>query len=232
MTTITDPTNATRATPNIPIEKAVLHIGSSTFISAPSQEVWAALTNTSTWPSWNSFVPRVTIRSQPTPDPSQSTSAPDPAPASIPASAPTPTSQSTDTNTELSPILQKGTKFTLHVRMDPTSTSTKPQPATDVHALISECRAPNAETGEVGRIVWVADSEAPGSFSPSLLTAERVHEITGVEGGTEVRNWEAQVGWLVYAVRWLYKVKLQANFEMWVADLKGFVEGGSIASSS
>ncbi|CAI7630514.1 unnamed protein product [Penicillium crustosum] len=214
MTTLTDPTNATRATPSIPIDKATLHIGSSTFITAPSHEVWAALTNTSTWPSWNTFVPRVSIRSQPAPDPSPSTSAPDP----TPASTATPTTQSTRT------------KFTLHVRMD--STSTKPQPATDVHVYVSEFRVPNAETGEVGRIVWCADHEASGSFSPSLLKAERVHEITAVEGGTEVRNWEAQVGWLVYVVRWMYKAKLEANFEMWVADLKGFVEGGSNAGSS
>lgn len=112
------------------------------------------------------------------------------------------------------------------------TSSTKPQPATDVHALVSECRAPDAETGEVGRIVWCSDPEAPGTFSPSLLTAERVHEITAVEGGTEVRNWEAQVGWLVYVVRWMYKVKLQANFEMWVTDLKGFIEGARNAGST
>ncbi|KGO75347.1 hypothetical protein PITC_002010 [Penicillium italicum] len=226
MTTLTDPTNATRATPNIPIDKATLHIGSSTFIAAPSQEVWAALTNTSTWPSWNAFVPRVTIRSQPPPDPSPTTSAPDP----TPASTSTPTSQPTNTSIKLSPILQKGTKFTLHVRMD--TTSTKPQPATDIHVIVSEYRAPNTETGEVGRIVWCADPKASGSFPPSLLTAERIHEITAVEGGTEVRNWEAQVGWLVYVVRWMYKVKLQANFEMWVANLKAFVEGGGNAGSS
>ncbi|CAI7577579.1 unnamed protein product [Penicillium glandicola] len=205
MTTLTDPTNATRATPNLTAEKSVLKIGSSTFISAPSEEVWAALTDTSTWPSWNTFVPRVTIRSQPTPNPSPSTSAPDPTPAE-PTSTSAP--QSTNTNTTLSPILQKGTKLTFHVRMD--TTSTKPKPASDVYLLISEYRAPNTETGEVGRIVWVIDTEAPGAFSPSLLTAEREHEITPVEGGTE----------------------LQANLEMWVADLKGFVEGGSHVVSS
>ncbi|KAJ5816453.1 Cyclase/dehydrase [Penicillium robsamsonii] len=224
MATLTGPTNATRATPNIPVEKAILHIGSSTFISAPSQDVWAALTNTSTWPSWNNFVPRVTIRSQPTPDPSPSTSAPDPTPA---ASTSTPTPQSTDTT--LSPVLQKGTKFTLHVRMDPTST--KPQPSTDVHALISEYSAPDAETGQGGRIVWVADTEAPGAFSPSLLQPERVHEFTAVEGGTVVRNWEAQNGWLAYVVRWMYQTKLQGCFEVWVADLKKFVEGSNTASA-
>ncbi|OQE37169.1 hypothetical protein PENCOP_c010G05744 [Penicillium coprophilum] len=222
MATLTDPTNATRATPNIPLEQAIFHIGSSTFISAPSQEVWAALTNTSTWPSWNTFVPRITIRSQPASDPSPSTSAPDPTPAS------TSTSTSTPTETTLSPILQKGTKFTLHVRMD--STSTKPQPSKDIHALVSECSAPNAETGQGGRIVWIADAEAPGAFASSLLQAERVHEFTAVEGGTEVRNWEAQNGWLAYVVRWMYGVKLQNAFDLWVADLKGFVEGSDAAA--
>ncbi|CAG8083052.1 unnamed protein product [Penicillium olsonii] len=195
--TLLDPTNATRATPNIAPEKASLHIGSSTLIPAPSPKVWAALTDTSTWPTWNSFVPRVTIRSQPN-APSQS---------------------------PLSPILQQGTKFTFHVRMDPTSTSEKPQPATDVHLLITECTAPDPETGAVGRIVWTGDYEAPGTMSRSLLLAERVHEIRDVEGGTEVRNWEAQVGWVVFVVRMMYGVRLQANFELWVDDLRRFVEG-------
>ncbi|KAJ5780535.1 hypothetical protein N7457_005695 [Penicillium paradoxum] len=218
MATLTDPTNATRATPNITPEKANLHIGSSSLIKAPSTKVWAVLTDTSTWPSWNSFVPRVTIRSQPTPSPTP-TSAPDPTPASTSTQPP-----NTNQTTTLSPILQKGTRLTFHVRMDPTSTSTKPQAATDVQLLVTECRPPNAETGEAGRIVWASDTDAPGAMAPSLLTAERVHELTDVEGGTEVRNWEAQVGWLVYVVRWMYGVKLQANFELWVADLKRFVE--------
>ncbi|CAG8399965.1 unnamed protein product [Penicillium salamii] len=195
MTTLPDPKNATRATPNIPLEKASLHIGSSTFIKAPSPKVWTALTDTSTWPTWNSFVPRVTIRSQPNP------------------------------TTPLSPILQKGTKFTFHVRMDPTSTSDKPQPATDVHMLITECSAPDPETGSVGRIVWTGDFEAKGTMARSLLTAERVHEVVDVGGGTEVRNWEAQVGWVVFMVRIMYGVRLQANFELWVDDLRRFVEG-------
>lgn len=66
----------------------------------------------------------------------------------------------------------------------------------------------------------------------SLLTAERVHEITDVEvgeggivaRGTEVRNWEAQVGWLVHVVKYMYGTKLRLNFEAWVEDLKRFVE--------
>lgn len=70
-------------------------------------------------------------------------------------------------------------------------------------------------------------------MSPSLLTAERVHEIKDVEAseggtrGTEVRNWELQVGWMVYVVKWMYGAKLKVNFDLWVKDLKGFVEGGN-----
>ena len=79
--------------------------------------------------------------------------------------------------------------------------------------------------------MWIADPEAPGAFSPSLLRAERVHEFTAVEGGTMVRNWEAQDGWLVYIVRWMYHAKLQACFELWLADLKKFVEGSNAGSA-
>ncbi|OGE54545.1 hypothetical protein PENARI_c006G10767 [Penicillium arizonense] len=174
MTTLEDPTNATRATPTITPKAATLHIGSSTLISAPAAKVWSTLTDTSTWPAWNSFVPRVTIRSQPS-----NTTTPN------------------DITNDPSPTLQKGTRFIFHVRMDPTSTSTKPQAATDVYGLVTECAAPNAETGDIGRIVWTVDPDAPGAMPQSLLKAERVHEVTAVEGGTEVRNWEAQVGWLV-----------------------------------
>jgi len=56
------------------------------------------------------------------------------------------------------------------------------------------------------------------------LTAEREHEVRDVEGGCEVRNWENQIGWLVYAVKWMYGKKLEANFELWVQNLKRFVE--------
>lgn len=209
MSTLKDPTNATRSTPTIPAEHAILHIGSSTFISAPSPKVWAALTDTSTWPKWNSFVPRVTIRSQPDSPAHQG-----------------PTDQaepSTATTTTLSPVLQKGTKMTFHVRMDPAST--KPQASRDVALVVTEFDPPNPETHSAGRIVWVADYEAAGAMPRSLLAAERVHEVVSVEGGTEVRNWEAQVGWAVYAVKWMYGKRLQGNFEGWVDDLRGFVEG-------
>lgn len=82
--------------------------------------------------------------------------------------------------------------------------------------------------------MWASDPSAKGGFPASLLTAERVHEIVEVEvpgedgqmrRETEVRNWEAQVGYLVYIVRWMFGDRLKENFEIWVRDLKGTLRG-------
>ncbi|KAJ5692521.1 hypothetical protein N7462_001944 [Penicillium macrosclerotiorum] len=201
MATITDPTNSTRATPNIAAADAVCHLGSSAFIAAPSTQVWAALLDTSTWPSWNTFVPRVTIRSHP---------------------------DSTD-DAPLSPVLRRGTRMIFHVRMDPTSP--KPQAARDVFLTVTEFTAPNPSTQTPGRIVWVIDGDVAGAMPQMLLNAEREHEVVDMEqdgqAGTMVRNWELQVGWMVYMIKWTMGAKLQANFELWVSDLKKYVEGST-----
>ncbi|CAL5866218.1 uncharacterized protein PFLUO_LOCUS425 [Penicillium psychrofluorescens] len=209
MTTVTDPANADRDTPNILASSASFKLGSSIFIAAPSSKVWEALTDTSTWPSWNSFIPRVTIRSQPD-SPSDN--------------------DHNDTST-LSPVLQRGTRFTFHVRMDPDSSQA--QAATDAHLVITEYVPPDAAKETMGRICWASDFDAPGAMGPSLMSAERVHELKDVEvteggnvlRGTEVRNWECQVGWLVFVVKMMYGRKLHRNFELWVQDLKKYVEG-------
>ncbi|KAJ5116055.1 hypothetical protein N7456_000403 [Penicillium angulare] len=189
---LSDPSNLNRSTPSIKAEDASLHLGSSIFTSAPTQKVWDALTNTSTWPSWNSFVPHVTITHQPNAENPES----------------------------LSPILQQGTKMIFHVRMDPTSS--KPQKSADTVLVVTEFEAPTED--KPGRIVWAYDSEAAGGYSPRLLVAEREHEIRAVEGGTEIRNWENETGWLIYVVKWMFKAQLEVNFGLWVEGLKKFAE--------
>lgn len=121
--------------------------------------------------------------------------------------------------------------MTFHVRMDPSSESEQ-----EAQLAVTEFDPPDSDSssGKLGRVVWAGDSEASGSFPGWLLTAERVHEFkdvdVDVEGGetrrmTEVRNWEIQVGYMAYVVRWMFGGVLQKDFEAWVLDLKNFVEG-------
>ncbi|KAL3453485.1 hypothetical protein BJX65DRAFT_302387 [Aspergillus insuetus] len=201
-------------TPNIPSASAVLHIQSSIVIDAPIDQVWAALTDTSTWPSWNKFVPRVTIREQP------------------------------ENTEDDSPTLNLGSRFTFHVNMYP-EPETPADAATakqlgnvnlrDTYLKVIECEPPSASTptqGRKARIVWASDGAADGLIMSSLLTAERVHELVevrveGEEGKvmTEVRNWESQVGYLAYVVRWMFEGRLRENFGIWESGLKGYAEG-------
>jgi hypothetical protein len=201
-------------TPNIPSASAVLRIQSSIVIDAPIDQVWAALTDTSTWPSWNKFVPRVTIREQP---------------------------ESTEDD---SPTLKLGSRFTFHVNMypepeTPADAATAKQLGSvnlrDTYLKVIECEPPSASTPtqeRKARIVWASDGAADGLIMSSLLTAERVHELVevqveGEEGKvvTEVRNWESQVGYLAYVVRWMFEGRLRENFGIWESGLKGYVEG-------
>ncbi|CEL07394.1 hypothetical protein ASPCAL10551 [Aspergillus calidoustus] len=206
-------------TPNIPSTSAVLRIQSSTVIHGPIDQVWAALTDTSTWPSWNKFVPRVTIREQP------------------------------ENTEDDSPTLSLGSRFTFHVNMYP-EPETPADAATakqlgnvnlrDTYLKVIECEAPTSASaststpsqGRKARIVWASDGAADGLIMSSLLTAERVHELVevqveGEEGKvvTEVRNWESQVGYLAYVVRWMFEGRLRENFGIWESGLKGYVEG-------
>ncbi|KAJ5115933.1 hypothetical protein N7456_000281 [Penicillium angulare] len=195
--TFSDSKNTTRPTPNIKAKDAIFQIGSSTFISAPPTKTWDALINTSTWPTWNKFIPRVTIVAQPN-------------------------TTTTDSETPLSPILQNGTRMMFHVLMDPTSPKEK---FTDTSLVVTKFEPPSEENGSTGRIVWSSDFEAKDTFSPLLLTAEREHEILAVEGGSEVRNWENQIGYLAYVIRWMFGKQLNDNFELWIGGLKRFAEG-------
>ncbi|KAL2865829.1 SRPBCC domain-containing protein [Aspergillus lucknowensis] len=203
-------------TPNIPSASAIFCAQSSTVIDAPIDQVWITLTDTSTWPSWNKFVPRVTIREQP------------------------------DTSDNDSPTLKLGSRITFHVNMYPNSgpgdaSETQPNNAKprDTFLRIIECEAPSSSTlsgtetgtrnGKKARIVWASDASADGYIMSTLLTAERVHELREVEVEgktmTEVRNWESQVGYLAYVVRWMFDGRLKENFKIWESGLKRFAEG-------
>lgn len=195
-------------TPNIPSSSAVFYIQSSTHIDAPIQDVWQALTDTSTWPRWNRFVPRVTVREQPT-------------------------SETIDYT-----VLRAGTRFNFHVNMYPESDPSPQPQKRDLRATnlqVIHCEpppspsSPSNNASKKAKIVWASDAAADGLIMSSLLTAERVHELEEVEVDgktmTAVHNWEAQVGLLAYLVKWLFGARLRSNFGIWESGLRGFVEG-------
>ncbi|KKK20171.1 hypothetical protein ARAM_007285 [Aspergillus rambellii] len=218
------------ATPTIQPGDAVLQLQSSVLIDAPIAAVWNALTDTSTWAKWNQFVPRVTMRAQ------------QPDLPSLPSvSSDQQQQQQQQQQQPLSPVLRQGSHATFHVRMN--AASPGPQREATVHLTVTECSPPDllatttTTTNPRARIVWVNDAPAQGFLMSSLLTAERVHELSVVdvavggegEGGkvkqmTRVRNWENQTGYLAYVVRWMYGRVLREDFEIWVQGLKEYVE--------
>jgi hypothetical protein len=246
------PSNKARvhATPNIKPEEGIVFIQSEITIPIPatttdnhsgdrnnstisSTKVFNVLIDTSTWPQWNRFVPKCTIRYQPTSTTTISNNHP------------------VDDGSPLSPVLQLGTKFTLHanVGMKPETTMEASLRLydegrlTDVFLVIILFDEPNPAEGKPGRIVWGTDTSAKGSFPLWLLRAERIHVISEEEeeGGegkdtegersgvsqrkvVRVNNWEFQIGWLAWIVRWVLQSTLAEAFTAWTEGLKEYVE--------
>ncbi|KAL4949185.1 hypothetical protein BDW69DRAFT_174967 [Aspergillus filifer] len=203
------PTETQHPTPNIPSSSATLYITSTARISAPIEAVWSTLTDTSTYPSWNHFIPRVTIRSQPNA---------------------TPTSPSLRLGTKFT--FHANMYPERHEAPQPDAKGLN-----DTFLEVIEYESP--ESGSLtssdgkrkGRIVWASDPSA-GGFISWFLTAERVHEVEEVvaENGevvVEVRNWESQVGVLAYVVKWLFDGRLNDNFGYWERGLRNYSEGQS-----
>lgn len=222
------------STPNISESEAVVHLHSSTSIVGDarlsSTAVWNALIDTSTWPRWNAFVPRVTIREQPSQQPATRDNSHDD--DDDDDDDDDSGSNAGQNRQVLSPILQLGTRMTFHVDMSAGVSSSKnksPEDLRETPLVVTVFEPPDPATKKPGRIVWAGDSTAPGGFSEWLLRAKRTHEIYQEETAdgrvtVHVANWELQKGVLAYAVRWMYGQRLQKCFERWVDDLRGFVE--------
>ncbi|RDW86725.1 SRPBCC domain-containing protein [Aspergillus mulundensis] len=194
-------------TPNIPSSSAILGLKTSTLIDAPIQDVWNALTDTSTYPRWNRFVPRVTVREQP--DKHED--------ATLKSGTRFTFHVNMYPETDDEPQPQKSNLRDTFLRIiefePPASTG-------------------NASDWRKGRVVWASDPAADGYVMSSLLTAERVHEVEEVIDGngkrmTKVTNWESQIGNLAYVVRWMFGARLRANFAVWERGLKKYAEHNS-----
>lgn len=199
------PPSAGLSTPTVPRAHSILSLASSIKISAPAQQVFRVILDTSTYPSWCTFVPRVAINSQPREeDPSSQT-------------------------------LHLGTTFTFYAVMDPSKPHKEAATnlvVTDIStpenqsAYISKETLENdasftANLNSVYRVSWAGD----GRLFPMVLKSERFHEIIITKDNEcEVRTWEVMGGVLARAVRWLYQDTLDDRFNDWNANLKNFCE--------
>lgn len=185
----------------VPRESVILPTHASIEINAPASLVWAVLVNMKKYSNWNSFCPKVTIRSQP---------------------------QGIDSD---DPNLHTGTSFIFHVVMDskkPTSytdtqlrvldVSTPEQPSTYIPQTTLESEPSfSSDLSKLYRVSWTTE----GGFVARGLKSERFHEIIIIgENSCSVRTWECQGGSLARAVKWMYKDTLKQKFADWCEDLK------------
>ena len=196
-------------TVQVPASACIFSISSRRRINVPAATAFSTLCDTSTYPSWNTWVPNITIQSQPASNNSAEAG-----------------------DSKLSSILRMGTVFTLHVIMDaakPTKRTNTSQKVTDfstpsqrsdyVSDQLFEASSFYPDPGQVYRIAWAMEGGWPG------LKSERFHEIIIIdETECEVRTWECMGGPLALVVKWIFQTTLQGKFELWLADLKKFCE--------
>jgi hypothetical protein len=189
----------------VPRSEAILTTIATTSISAPASLVFDIVRNAGDYGSWNTFVPRVTIHSQP---------------AGVDSS---------------SAMLENQTSFTYHVIMDsskPTKETPTQLRVTDVSTpekpssyipqdVLDSDETYTSDLSDVYRISWSSEG---GLVSRGLKT-ERFHEIIVVdENSCHVRTWENHGNFLARTVKWMYQDTLRVKFQDWCDDLKKYSE--------
>lgn len=200
------------STPTVSVQESVFAVTSSAQINAPASFVFNILLDTSTYPEWCTFVPKVVVNEQPSPtgDPSSG-------------------------EADKSYVLKIGTKVTFFAVMGSPGSRQIP-----THLIISDLSTPSApssyidpttfkassvyteDLSSVYRVAWKGDKI---DFFAKGLNTERFHEII-VRGQEqcEVRTWEVMGGMLAHTVKWMYKKTLDRKFDEWCTELKNFSE--------
>ncbi|KAF2621740.1 hypothetical protein BU25DRAFT_415771 [Macroventuria anomochaeta] len=205
MTEVAWPPKEGVSTPTVSVQDSVFAVTGSALINAPASFVFDILLDTSTYPEWCTFVPKVVVDEQPS-------------------------SAASD-----SPVLQLGTKFTFFAVMGnpgskqtPThlfisDMSTPSEPSLYVSSVTLEASPMyTTDLSNVYRVAWKGDKI---DFYAKGLNVERFHEVI-VRGQEhcEVRTWEVMGGVLAYIVKWLHRKTLDRKFDEWCAELKAFGE--------
>lgn len=200
-------------TPTVPAQNGVLSVTGSALINAPASFVFDILLDTSTYPEWCALVPRITVTEQPT-------------------SAGQPTESD---SANISPLIQQGTKLTLHAVMGGPGSRESPS-----HMIVSDVSTPSspssyitsatldafavytADLSQVYRVAWKGDKI---DFIGKHMNVERFNEIiVRGEERCEIHSWEVMGGVLAYPVKWLYQKTLDRKFHEWCTGLKTHAE--------
>jgi hypothetical protein len=195
------------STPTVSAAESVLALTGSAQINAPASFVFDILLDTSTYPKWCSFVPRVVVDEQPS-------------------------SATHDLGLD---VLRPGTKFTFYAVMGghgskqtPThliisDLSTPSVPSSYISQSHLEASSVfTADLSSVYRVAWKGDKV---DFFAKGLNTERFHEvIVRDQEQCEVRTWEVMGGVLAHTVKWIYRKTLERKFNDWCTDLKAFSE--------
>ena len=201
------------STPTVSVQDSVFAITGSAQINAPASFVFDILLDTSTYPEWCTFVPKVVVDEQP-------------------SSATQPPGDEADSK---SAVLRLGSKFTFFAVMG--SPGSKQTPT---HLTISDLSTPlepssyiapmtleaspvyTADLSKLYRVAWKSDKA--DLFAKGLNT-ERFHEVIVIgQEQCEVRTWEVMGRLLAHTVKWLYRKTLERKFDEWCAELKAFSE--------
>lgn len=191
-------------TPTVPRQNANLTSSAIIRIQAPASTVFDVVCDTANYDKWNTWIPRVTIQSQP-------------------EDATNSKRLQTGTLFTYHVIMDpkrptKETDTSLRV----TDTSIPAQTSEYVpKSVLEEDESYSADLSNLYRISWKSE----GGFANRGLSSERFHEIIILgENECEVRTWENQGGLLAHTVRWLYKNTLMEKFQLWCDDLKKYSE--------
>ncbi|KAK7728488.1 hypothetical protein SLS57_002376 [Botryosphaeria dothidea] len=179
---------------------SVFNPTASATISAPPEKVFALLIDRTTWPRWNTFIPRANL----VPDPSSS-----------------PPSDSANDDGKLQ--LGQTLKFTVQARVFG-SLRNVPGGSTEQVNILS---TPDHVTGERGvwRLGW---TQADKMMPRWLMKTHRVNEVVAEDGGgCTYRTYMTFEGPMAYVVKWLTGWMIQDGLIMWADDLKEEAEKDS-----
>ncbi|RYP41389.1 hypothetical protein DL767_001027 [Monosporascus sp. MG133] len=174
----------------------------SAAIAAPPATCLGITLDPAAYPSWNKFVPRMTVQSSPPPSPPESTP---PAVAQLLKESPG------------RRLLLLGTRFRVGVRMQPDSASGGRIRNTDLEISVLEEFERGGAKGL--RVTWKTQGD------PWYMKAERTQEfLERPDGGCDYVCYETFYGPLVWLVRRFAGPLLLRGFGLWMEGLKKAAE--------